>query len=112
MMKDQLILLGARAESYIKDHLSQKLDRDTICRALSTNRTTLSRALILRTGRTLRRFILDERISMSKTLLLSGEQNMHIIAEKCGFENMYYFSNCFKSITKVSPSAYRRSNNH
>ena len=52
MNKDPLMLLGASAEGYIKSHLSEKLDRDTICRALSTNRTTLSRALILRTGRT------------------------------------------------------------
>ncbi|MBQ8235998.1 MAG: helix-turn-helix transcriptional regulator [Clostridia bacterium] len=108
-MKDQLILLGARAESYIKDHLSQKLDRDTICRALSTNRTTLSRALLLRTGRTLRRFILDERINMSKALLLSGEQNMSIIAEKCGFADASYFSRAFREQTGMTPTAYVKS---
>ena len=52
MKNEQLVLLGERAEAYIWEHLSEKLDRDTICRALSTNRTTLSRALILCTGMT------------------------------------------------------------
>ena len=66
MKKDQLIALGERAEEYIRERLSEKLDRDTICRALSTNRTTLSSALILRTGRTLKRFILDERIRLAR----------------------------------------------
>ena len=83
MKNEQLVLLGERAEAYIWEHLSEKLDRDTICRALSTNRTTLSRALILCTGRTLRRFVLDERIRLGKRLLLSGEQDIGVIAERC-----------------------------
>lgn len=108
MEKDQLILLGALAEGYIKAHLSEKLDRDTICRALSTNRTTLSRAIILRTGRTLRRYILDERIRKSKNLLLSGTQTMDRIAEACGFSDRAYFVRAFKEQTGMTPAAYAK----
>lgn len=106
MKKDQLIALGERAEEYIRERLSEKLDRDTICRALSTNRTTLSSALILRTGRTLKRFILDERIRLGKKLLLSGEQSIDAIAEKCGFSDAAYFSRVFRECTGMTPAAY------
>lgn len=108
-MKDKLELLGIQAEAYIKEHLSEKLDRDTICRALSTNRTTLSNALILRTGRTLKRFILDERIKMSKNLLLSGEENITTVAEKCGFVDSSYFSRVFREYTGMTPVSYVKS---
>ncbi len=108
MEKNQLMFLGAHAERYIKEHLSEKLDRDTLCRVLSTNRTTLSKALILRTGRTLRRFILDERIRRSKSMLLAGELNVEKIAEECGFSNMAYFSKVFCEQTGMTPVAYKR----
>lgn len=109
MKNDQLLLLGAEAEEYIKAHLSEKLDRDRICKALSTNRTTLSKALILRTGRTLKRFVLDERIKKSKELILSGEDNMGSIAEKCGFGDASYFSGIFCKYMGMPPSSYLKS---
>ena len=109
MNKDPLMLLGASAEGYIKSHLSEKLDRDTICRALSTNRTTLSRALILRTGRTFKRYVLDERIKLSKKLLLSGERNVGAIAETCGFMNASYFSRIFCEYTGMTPAKFAAS---
>ena len=108
MEKTQLMFLGARAERYIKEHLSEKLDRDTLCRALSTNRTTLSKALILRTERTLRRFILDERIRRSKSMLIAEESNVERIAEECGFSSMAYFSKVFCEQTGMTPAAYKR----
>lgn len=108
MEKDQLMLLGARAEGYVKEHLSENLDRATLCRALSTNRTTLARALILRTGRTLRRFVLDERIRRSKNMLLLGERSVEEIAEACGFSSAAYFSRVFVEQTGMTPAAYKK----
>jgi AraC-like DNA-binding protein len=103
------MLLGARAEGYVKEHLSENLDRATLCRALSTNRTTLSKALILRTGRTLRRFVLDERIRRSKNMLLAEELSVEEIAEKCGFSSAAYFSKVFCEQTAMTPAAYKKS---
>lgn len=106
--KDQLMLLGARAEGYIKEHLSENLDRTVLCRALSTNRTTLSKALTLRTGRTLRRFILDERIRRGKCMLLEGESSVERIAERCGFSSGVYFAKVFHEQTGMTPAAYKK----
>ena len=106
MEKEQLMLLGARAESYIKAHLREKIDRDALCRALSTNRTTLAKAIRLRTGMTLQRYILGVRIGKARCLLLSDEQNVEKIAGECGFSSAAYFSRVYKEQFGMTPAAF------
>ena len=44
----------------------------------------------------------------AKELLITGHYTVSEIAYECGFENVYYFSNVFKKIVGVSPTAYRK----
>lgn len=48
------------------------------------------------------------RIGRAKTLLTDTDDPVGNIAVSCGFENRYYFSNAFKKVCGVSPSAYRK----
>lgn len=48
------------------------------------------------------------RIDHAKELLITGRFTISEIAEQCGFENVYYFSNVFKKHTGFSPSVYPR----
>lgn len=53
-------------------------------------------------------FLLSLRIKRAKEMLTTEDCSIARIAEKCGFENHYYFSKVFKSATAVTPSEYRK----
>ena len=48
------------------------------------------------------------RIRKSKEYLLNTDKPLAEIAELCGFENAYYFSNAFKRQAGVSPRTFRK----
>ena len=48
------------------------------------------------------------KLERAKTLLDTSNLLIEEIAEECGFQNLYYFSNFFKKETGVSPKEYRR----
>jgi len=58
---------------------------------------------------TIASFINKVRINQSISLLDTGK-NITEVAEETGFTDIYYFSNMFKKIVGVSPSAYKRRN--
>lgn len=53
------------------------------------------------------KFIMLARINKAKELLISESCPISEIAEKCGFQNHYYFSKVFKSETNMTPSQFR-----
>jgi len=55
------------------------------------------------------KFITDLRIKQAKIFLREDNSAISEIADRCGFQNHYYFSKIFKSITNMTPSEYRRS---
>ena len=49
------------------------------------------------------------RIAKAKDLLANTDYSVSQIAEACGYDNVYYFSNTFKKETGLSPLKYRQS---
>ncbi len=54
------------------------------------------------------KFVTKMRIDYAKELLIAGVYSISEIAEMCGFENVYYFSNVFKKNVGVSPKNFVR----
>lgn len=52
--------------------------------------------------------VIHERIERAKHLLTSTDQNQETIAERCGFNNAFYFSRLFKKICGMPPGSYRK----
>lgn len=50
--------------------------------------------------------VIVHRISMAKTLLLSGQASISYIATACGFNTINYFSKSFKASTGYTPSEF------
>lgn len=59
-------------------------------------------------GHSVNTFLLSHRIKTAKKLLVSSDFSIEEIALKIGFDNVYYFSNCFKKQTGYTPSFYRK----
>lgn len=53
-------------------------------------------------------YINTVRCRRAEELLIAGVFSMQEIAQKCGFENAYYFSRVFKKIMGVSPTAFKK----
>lgn len=52
------------------------------------------------------KYITQLRIEKAKELLITKRYSITEIANMCGFENIYYFSNVFKKHTGVSPKTF------
>lgn len=50
--------------------------------------------------------VIAHRISLAKTLLLSGQASISYVADICGFKTINYFSKTFKASTGYTPSEY------
>ena len=100
--------LTSAAAEYIISNLNKRIVIKDICREVGTNASTLNFKFNREFGMSVGRFILKERVSKAKRLLIGTTYSMSQIATRCGFENQYYFSNLFKKHTGISPSQYRK----
>ena len=61
------------------------------------------------TGKTPYQFLLDRRIQRAQALIRDPRTSLTEIAKSSGFANQHHMARIFRSVTGVTPSAYRRS---
>lgn len=59
------------------------------------------------TGSTPIAFLIQVRIQRASELLLSSTLSVEAVARQSGYDDMFYFSRCFRKITGLSPRRYR-----
>ena len=82
---------------------------DEIAAELFTSKSNLIRVFKKQTGITPYQFLLNERLTVAKTLLSTTSMQIKSIAELLCFSDEHYFSFLFKQKTGVTPSQYRNS---
>jgi len=105
VMPDEII---SGCIAYLHRHYSRHITLDELAQEVSMSRQGLIRKFRRHTGTTPLEYLSRLRISESKRLLKDTALPIGEIALQCGFENVYYFSNCFKRSTGISPSGYRK----
>ena len=53
-------------------------------------------------------YLMQARVKKAEKLLATTDYSMSVISSSCGFASSGYFSQTFKKITGLSPSAYRK----
>lgn len=97
-----------RLELYLDQHYMEKLSLASISEQLHIGRTKLCRlAKELSGGRTLSHLIAQRRISAAKALLLQNDMPISAVAEAVGISDYNYFSRVFRSVTGLTPRAFR-----
>lgn len=96
------------AVSYILKNINQKIMIRDICRAVNVNASTLNFKFRRETSMSIGQFIINERMKKARHLVAGTTYSLSEIATRCGFENVYYFSNSFKKYYGISPSVYRK----
>lgn len=97
------------AIKFIRSSLHQKLSIDSICHATGTNASTLNFKFRKELSCTVNAFISSEKMKLASHLLTNTTFSVSEIASRCGFENIYYFSNVFSKHHEMSPTDYRKS---
>lgn len=96
------------AVRFIRAQLDQKITIDRICRAIGTNSSTLNFKFRKELSHPVGEFIIMEKMKQAAQFLTNTSFSISEIANRCGFENVYYFSNSFRKFYKMPPSAYRK----
>ena len=95
------------AVEYIEENIGRKILIQDICKRVGTNTSTLNfkfrRAFNMSVGQ----FIMNDRMKKARHLLIGTTYSISEIATRCGFDNVYYFSNTFKKMHGISPTDYR-----
>ena len=102
--KDVLMM---RIESYLEEHLRDKITLGDICRTFSISKHALYRLFDKNFHTTVNDHITALRISKAKKLLINTDMSMTEIAEETGFGDYNYFIRVFKKHTLTSPHKYR-----
>ena len=96
--------IAEKARIYIQAHYMEgDLSITDISEELYINQTYLRKMFKEEMGMTLLEFITKYRMHMAKQLILTTDYSLTQIAEKVGYNDVSYFSKCFKRYYKVSP---------
>lgn len=59
-------------------------------------------------GETIMQYVLRRRVELAQKLMRETGDPLHEISERCGFDDVEYFSRCFKKRMGVSPAQWRK----
>jgi AraC family transcriptional regulator len=104
--------LNQSQEHMIRDFVEANLDKDIGLHDLATT-VNLSRFHFVRafknaTQQTPYQFLLSRRIERAKTLLVSSDLPVALLAEKVGFNHATPFIRAFRRMVGVTPGAFRK----
>jgi AraC-like DNA-binding protein/quercetin dioxygenase-like cupin family protein len=97
-----------RIKEIVMANYSMPLSLPWLSRQVGLKPAYLSRLFRERTGETLSTYIRRVRIQRSQELLSQTNLPVGVVAQRCGFSNIHYFSQVFKKETGLAPSGYRR----
>lgn len=98
----------AAAKEYILKHLPSDMRLGEIAWHVGRGEEHLARVFKRETGRSVFDYVRELRINESKTHLLDPALTLTVIAERCGFHSLSFFSRTFRQHVGMSPSAYRQ----
>ncbi|GIO11308.1 hypothetical protein J19TS2_08630 [Cohnella xylanilytica] len=96
-----------RIFSYVDEHLPHELKREEIADLVHFHPAYLSRFFKSRTGTSLSRYIVNQRIEKAKVLLTQSELQVSHIVHRLGYYNTSHFTRTFKQATGFTPRQYR-----
>ncbi len=93
---------------FINQNYCNKITLDELSEISGYSLTHFKRLFLEHTKTSPKKYINHLRINKAKNLLKSNLFTISEVAARCGFENIYYFSNAFKKETGLSPKEYMK----
>lgn len=92
---------------YIREHITEDITLEDLSKQFNFNGAYISSKFKQHTGLTLRTYLLDQRITLSKRLLMEGRT----VQEACELSGFTDYANFIRSFTKyvgISPGKYKK----
>jgi AraC-like DNA-binding protein len=88
---------------------SGNVDIESVAKEMAMSRSQLNRRMLAITNQNSSTYIMQLRLARAKRLL-KADVNMAIgdVAQRCGFDDVAYFSRIFKQTFDITPSQYRK----
>lgn len=96
-------------KGYLREHLTQRVCIDDICKTFGYSKTYLSQLFKKQCGVSLMTYYNYKRIEYAKKLILESSYSFTQISNLLAFDNPQYFARVFKRITGQTPSEFRDS---
>ncbi len=96
----------SKTEHYVIANLYKKLTVAEIAETIPVSESYLSSLFKRHTGESLNHYINRQKLSLAKDYIRSGAYTFTQIAQILGYNNVHYFSRCFKNYTGLTPSEY------
>ncbi len=103
-------LLFIRIISKLNDCYNQNLNFTSLAEEFSVSPSQLSKIFKRESGKTMKQYLTDVRISKAKEFLLNTNSSILDIGMSIGFTDYYYFLRVFKKETGLTPSEFRSRN--
>jgi LacI family transcriptional regulator len=97
-----------QAMQFIRDYACKGINVYRVAEEVGVSRRALERRFQQHLGTSPKEEIMRCRIEYAKTLLGQTDQLNEVIARKCGFASLAYFTTAFRRETGTTPNAYRR----
>lgn len=95
------------AIDYIESHLHEKLDLETVAKAVHYSKYHLHRMFTGTVGLTIQTYVQRRQLTEAAKLLVLSDKPILEIALSAGYESQQSFSDIFKAMYKKSPNQYR-----
>ena len=94
-------------DRYMREHYAEPLTLADLAKMCNLDPTYFHKLYTAAFSKTPAQRLLRYRIKSAKTGLLSGNQSLSELAEKCGFSSQTYFCYKFRQVTGMTPTQYR-----
>ena len=92
---------------YLDENFAQDITLSAMANRYKISPGYLSLLFTERTGKNFIDYLTERRIKKAKELLKHSDLKIYEISNAVGYNDSFYFSNCFKKVAGVSPSEYR-----
>ena len=99
--------ISVEIKSYIDSNYNGEINLGKLAGSLGVSQSYLSGIFKEKENISPVEYINAVKLNKAKELMKTSELNFTQIAEKAGYQNVYYFSRIFKKKNKVTPSEYR-----
>jgi AraC-like DNA-binding protein len=93
---------------YIEEHYAEPFSVQTLADALTLNPSYLCTAFKRHTGVTIGAYLTAVRLRHAMRLLRTTAEPVGVVAEQCGFKDIYRFSKVFRQHTGDTPTHFRK----
>lgn len=96
-----------KAISFIDENYKNPISLQDIASSVNMSPSHFHKIFKISIKKTPREFLQEKRISIAKTLLLTKDIPLDIVAVESGFSSLAYFDYCFKNAVNMTPKQFR-----